>query len=774
MQGGGPGNQGGGPGMQGGGPGNQGGGPGMQGGGPGNQGGGPGMQGGGPGMQGGGPPNMQGGGPGMQGGGPGNRGGGPGMMGGMGGGNPEIQPSTSWMTIKPQLKATLDLTEEGKDPVLLSEAYDVDVLKEMGEWTNKDLGGDAKTEYSALAGTLRSVEPSRLIARVSIYLKNDNYAKTLGDLGRTAWALGVCLGLEMEFGVKATVGGQQGGGWGNQGGFNQMGGPQGGFNQMGGPPGGFNQQGGPPGNQQGGFNQQGGPPGNQQGGFNQQGGPPGNQQGGFNQQGGPPGNQQGGFNQQGGPPGNQQGGFNQQGGPQGGFNQRGGQPGGGGDPGNPGALSTVTPLQSGNALGFTIDVALDRETSYKKLLMALHAEMITRKGKAEMIGAKPRIHELAAALKGYATEKKQFPQGAFPRQAGPERAGVPYPPDQRVSWMVEMLPRLARGEYVELYDAIDKSKSWRDPDNLLCATALVAQFLNPYSAEKSWWVPYPGLKRAVAATHFVGIAGVGLDAADYKADDPTVADKLGIFGYDRITPWEKLKRPENTIAVLQVPYDFKTSWMAGGGSTVRGVAEEDAIHPFVCEAYKGKRGTYAIMANGDVRFIPEDIDNEIFKKLCTLNGGENIDDLDVITTKIPAPKVELKTEPKPGVPPKGDKPADTPKDKPKGPRADFTITAQELHKQYSADKKATVAKYKGKLLQVSGPFIAQKAVNGQSVVLLGGEGDIVECWLKAEHGEKAGASFAEGQQVTVTGLLSEDFAMLHSASILETGKKPGK
>jgi hypothetical protein len=97
--------------------------------------------------------------------------------------------------------------------------------------------------------------------------------------------------------------------------------------------------------------------------------------------------------------------------------------------------------------------------------------------------------------------------------------------------------------------------------------------------------------------------------------------------------------------IIQVPADYKASWMAGGGSTIRGVAEADSVRPFVCTTYNGKRGTYAIMANGDVRFIPETISDANFKALCTIAGGEKIDNLDAITTLIKAPKSELKATP---------------------------------------------------------------------------------------------------------------------------------
>jgi len=75
--------------------------------------------------------------------------------------------------------------------------------------------------------------------------------------------------------------------------------------------------------------------------------------------------------------------------------------------------------------------------------------------------------------------------------------------------------------------------------------------------------------------------------------------------------------------------------MAGGGSTVRFVSEDaDAIDPFVCFTYKGKRGTRAIMGDGKVRFIPADIDPNTFRAMCTIAGGEPISGLDKLAPVI--------------------------------------------------------------------------------------------------------------------------------------------
>src|SRR5262249_37159038 len=111
----------------------------------------------------------------------------------------------------------------------------------------------------------------------------------------------------------------------------------------------------------------------------------------------------------------------------------------------------------------------------------------------------------------------------------------------------------------------------------------------------------------------------------------------GIFGYDRETKPDEIKDGlDQTILLIQVPSQPKSPWLAGGGSTVRGVSSDsDCVQPFVCAEYEGKRGTFAIMADGKVRFIPATIDPKTFQALCTIAGGEKIKDLDSVAPEVP-------------------------------------------------------------------------------------------------------------------------------------------
>jgi hypothetical protein len=248
--------------------------------------------------------------------------------------------------------------------------------------------------------------------------------------------------------------------------------------------------------------------------------------------------------------------------------------------------------------------------------------VLRQKGYLDMVGGEPRIHELAQAVNAYVKANQgQFPRGTAQRSMPTTRAGRPYPPDERVSWLAELLPYLG-SEQASL--RINKEKSWRDPENLIAASTLIPQFIDPATRPNSWWVRYPSLGEPVAATHYVGIAGIGLDAADYPANDPNLANKLGIFGYDRGAKMSDIKDgAANTILMAEVPPVFKRPWLAGGGATVVGVPEKNSFQPFISSEKGGKRGSYVIMADGSVRFIAEGISDDVFRAMCTMNGGTN-------------------------------------------------------------------------------------------------------------------------------------------------------
>jgi hypothetical protein len=152
-------------------------------------------------------------------------------------------------------------------------------------------------------------------------------------------------------------------------------------------------------------------------------------------------------------------------------------------------------------------------------------------------------------------------------------------------------------------------------------------------------------------THYVGVAGLGADAASYVEADKNFG-YWGIFGYDRRTKLSDIEAKDglaNTMMMIQVPPMPRSPWLAGGGSTIRGVPDnKDPIRPFVSTTYQGKKGTYVLMADGSVRFVFDTIDPAVFKALATWQGKvpAALDDTNAPIVP-PGASSELRTEPKP-------------------------------------------------------------------------------------------------------------------------------
>src|SRR5262249_27388398 len=146
----------------------------------------------------------------------------------------------------------------------------------------------------------------------------------------------------------------------------------------------------------------------------------------------------------------------------------------------------------------------------------------------------------------------------------------------------------------------------------------------------------------------VGIAGVYVDGEDVAYSDfgnPKTARKLGLFGFDRSIPLDRVRAGRglaNIIALIQVPPVSKggkagpAPWMAGG-QTITRVDAKDSIKPFVWK-HGDKEGTFVLMADGSVRFITKDISDPVFKAMCTVEGRDPKDfKLDRFAPRWPEP-----------------------------------------------------------------------------------------------------------------------------------------
>lgn len=302
----------------------------------------------------------------------------------------------------------------------------------------------------------------------------------------------------------------------------------------------------------------------------------------------------------------------------------------------------------------------DHPEVYRQMQELVHLFAIAARSEVDLV-ADPRGRHIlgqaavAVAKNGIPDRKVPpgtFPPGVFPRPGAVTKgANSPY---YRLSWMTSLLPYLGSDA---LANRIDYTSSWRDPSNWLAGRTIVPEFLDPSYPIASRHVAVPGMGVDPAATHVVGIAGVGLDAADYQRNDPATIKKRGIFGYDRsvtLTEIGQGRGAGSTIMMMQIPHDGLTGvspWIAGGGSTLRGIPEKKSIDPFVLSTDKngkpithgGKKGTFAIMADGSVKFIDATISDDVLKAMATLHGPTAGEEEKVIAVPDPTQRIEPKT-----------------------------------------------------------------------------------------------------------------------------------
>jgi hypothetical protein len=182
-------------------------------------------------------------------------------------------------------------------------------------------------------------------------------------------------------------------------------------------------------------------------------------------------------------------------------------------------------------------------------------------------------------------------------------------PETRLSWIAGLLPYLGHADW-----HVDPGYDWDDPHNQATNRPL-AQVINPaYDPSKSP-TGYP-------VTNYVGVAGVGEDAAHLPAD----AARAGMFGYGRQTRQQDLARGgANTIAVLGVQQDQSGPWAQGGRATVRALTQRPYVNGPDGFGSGQPDGMLAGMADGSVRFLSKDIDPHVMEQLAMVHGDKSVD-----------------------------------------------------------------------------------------------------------------------------------------------------
>lgn len=252
---------------------------------------------------------------------------------------------------------------------------------------------------------------------------------------------------------------------------------------------------------------------------------------------------------------------------------------------------------------------------------------------------------LSTALVGH-----QKAEGRWPAAAA---GGALLPPETRLSWIAAMLPYFGRGDW---HKQLEFGYPWNGPQNKPVTRRPLDEVVNPSLGPRRTEAGFP-------TTHYVGVAGIGPDAAGLKPDDP----RAGVFGFGRATRSEEITDgASNTVAVLGVTTN-QGAWAAGGQATVRPLTKAPYVNGPDGFGSGQPDGMLAGMADGSVRFIGKDVDPRVVEQLATIHGGG------------PSPLAALTPKPQPALaasPAKPDEPPEpAPNAKPE-PKPDQPATAK--------------------------------------------------------------------------------------------------
>jgi hypothetical protein len=219
------------------------------------------------------------------------------------------------------------------------------------------------------------------------------------------------------------------------------------------------------------------------------------------------------------------------------------------------------------------------------------------------------LRQLALAVHNYSdTNGRLLPCGSV--------AESPLPREHRFSWLMAIYPYV---EQDSLWKRWDFTQSWDSPRNQPLANDRIATFLCDARD------PMNG------ATHYVGLAGLGADAADLPLGDK----RAGVFGYDRKVKLDDIKDGlAYTLMVAETSRDIGR-WVCAGSSTLRAIEPED--QPYIAadgpfgrrhhrQGWWGNTPSVSRMnaafADGDVRGLTSRISPRVLEALATIAGGE--------------------------------------------------------------------------------------------------------------------------------------------------------
>ena len=195
--------------------------------------------------------------------------------------------------------------------------------------------------------------------------------------------------------------------------------------------------------------------------------------------------------------------------------------------------------------------------------------------------------------------------GAFPAAV----VSGEIPVEERLGWQALYREETESGQRV----SPDRTRGWKDPANETFVRRRATDLLNPRVTAVASAEGFP-------ASHYVGVAGVGADAAELPKSHP----RAGVFGYDRRTTREDIKDgTSNTLLVVGVQ-DQPPAWASGTGS-VRGLTAEPYLGGPDQLGTGQADGMLVLMADGSVKFLSQATDPKVMRRMAAMADGLPLD-----------------------------------------------------------------------------------------------------------------------------------------------------
>ena len=178
------------------------------------------------------------------------------------------------------------------------------------------------------------------------------------------------------------------------------------------------------------------------------------------------------------------------------------------------------------------------------------------------------------------------------------------------------------------------------PSEVHAAGILVPEFLNPL-------LPETTTPAGISVTHFVGVAGVGVDAPGLPVEHP----RAGIFGTQRITKPEHVTDGLSHTLLLMGVENHLGPWTDAGPATMRPLTQEPYLHGPDGFGTGQPDGMFVLLADGSVKFLADGTHPVILRRMAAMADGLP---LDLSVPGDPAPPVALSEPAEPGdLPPAG-------------------------------------------------------------------------------------------------------------------------